>query len=59
MAGLGYNFKRILQQIAKILFVQIFYWEIQMKIQRIFQKIRNSIKLFGGGLGEEWVLQGY
>jgi IS5 family transposase len=58
MAGLGYNFKRILQQIAKILFVQIFYQEIQMEFQKLLLKIRNYIKLFGRSLGGKWVLQG-
>jgi len=58
MAGLGYNFKRILQQIAKILFVQIFYQEIQMEFQKLLLKTRNYIKLFGRSLSGKWVLQG-
>jgi IS5 family transposase len=58
MAGIGYNFKRILQQIAKILFAHIFYQEVQIKIQEILQKIKNSIKLLGERFDKKWVLQG-
>lgn len=58
MAGLGYNFKRILQQIVKFLFVYILYQEIQMKIQKFLQKIKKSIRLLGEIFCGKWVLQG-
>jgi len=58
MAGLGYNFKRILQQIAKILFVQIFCREIQAKFKELLLKTRNSTELIGRGFDGKWVLQG-
>jgi transposase, IS5 family len=47
MAGLGYNFKRILQQIAKILCVQIFYQIICLRIRKITQKVRRLLEFVG------------
>jgi len=58
MAGLGYNFKRILQKIAKILFIHIFYHKIALEIGKIIRELKNLIGSWKeSGLGN-WVLQG-
>lgn len=58
MAGLGYNFKRILQKITKILFIHIFYHKIALEIRKIIREFENLIGIRKENYWGSWVLQG-
>lgn len=58
MAGLGYNFKRILQKISKLLFVLIFTNKIHQKIRETLEKLTRNLRIWQKSYWGNWVLQG-
>ncbi len=58
MAGFGYNFKRILQKITKILLLFILYSNFLQKSKNLFDKFIKILTIWQKNYFGNWVLQG-